>query len=283
MKSAPSRPYAWTMIAGLLLLASIPLSAQGGGEELRLLRENRALKVKLDSLQRIVDKYDKVDQVWAQLSGLETDDATWGAGISSLDRDMPEDERLVASSLSDLFPEMGIRYDRSVYERIGEYSRGKNAGILAGAFSRLKKRMPGFEQVFRKHGVPVELIPLCVVESAVSRDALSPAGAAGMWQLMPETARGYGLRVDSEIDERYYVDRSTEAAARFLLDLKKTLGSWPLAVMAYNCGAARVRKAVIDTGSSDPWRVLSSLPEETQAYLPSLLAVGYLYSATARK
>ena len=137
--------------------------------------------------------------------------------------------------------------------------------------------MPEFERAFRKYGVPVELIPLCVVESAVSRDALSPAGAAGMWQLMPETARGYGLRVDNEIDERYNVDRSTEVAARFLLDLKKTLGGWPLAVMAYNCGTGRVRTAIIKAGSVDPWAVLDYVPAETQAYLPSLLAVGYLY------
>ena len=261
----------------LCLLPSWAMTAQEGREELRLLRENRILRHRLDSLQRLVDRYGKVDGIWAELTGLEPEEDTWGNGVSSLDQDMPEAERILATRLAEIFPEMGIPYDNRIWERIGVYSRGRNAAILAGAFSRLRKRMPEFERTFRKYGVPVELIPLCVVESAVSRDALSPAGAAGMWQLMPETAQGYGLRVDTETDERYYVDKSTEVAARFLLDLKKTLGSWPLAVMAYNCGAARVRAAIIKAGAADPWAVLEYVPAETRAYLPSLLAVGYLY------
>ena len=77
-------------------------------------------------------------------------------------------------------------------------------------------------------------------------------------------------------DERFAVDKSTDAAARILRDLKKTLGSWPLAVMAYNCGAGRVRKAVIACGTTDAWTVWKRVPSETRAYLPSLIAVGYL-------
>ena len=97
-----------------------------------------------------------------------------------------------------------------------------------------------------------------------------------MWQLMPDTARRYGLRVGGGEDERYSVEKSTEAAARLLRNLKDDLGSWSLAVMAYNCGAARVRKAVMASGTTDAWVVWKRVPKETQAYLPALLAVGYL-------
>lgn len=111
----------------------------------------------------------------------------------------------------------------------------------------------------------------------MSSAAVSPAGAAGMWQLMPSTARQYGLTVDENMDERTDVRRSTVAAAMLLRDLYRDLGSWALAVMAYNCGAGAVTRArILSGGSADPWQILSRLPRETQGYLPSYLAVSYL-------
>lgn len=252
------------------------MMAQNRNEELRLLRENRVLRQQVDSLRRLLDRYEEVDGIWARLDGLESEDSSWGNGVSSLEAVMPEQERLAAARLAEVFPETGVRYDRRVLVRMGEYSRGRNAAILAGALGRMGARMPFFKSVFEKYGVPAELIPLCVVESAASPNAVSPVGAAGMWQLMPATAEAYGLRVDADIDERFSVEKSTDAAARHLRDLKRSLGTWPLAVMAYNCGAPRVRKAVIATGSTDPWTVMERLPAETRAYLPSLLAVGLL-------
>jgi len=252
--------------------------AQTPGAELRLMRENRRLRAEVDSLRLVVDYLTGMDAIWADLSDLEEDGASsWGIGISSLEElKLPEADRVIALRLRKVFPEMGIAYAPSVRERVAAYCRPRNAAMLSGSFRRLYERLPYFKEVFSRHGVPPELIPLCVVESAVSRRALSPAGAAGMWQLMPDTARGYGLRVGGGEDERYSVEKSTEAAARLLGDLREGLGSWALAVMAYNCGAARVRKAVMASGTTDPWVVWKRVPRETQAYLPSLLAVGYL-------
>ena len=244
----------------ILLFAPCLLRGQGNATELRLLRENRRLQEQVDSLRRIVESLGAMDELWADLTGID---------------DSGQD-RLVAGRLVSVFPMMDIAYHPSVGDRLAGYGRGRNAVILSRAFSRLRGRMDYFRKVFAEYGVPEELIPLCVVESAVSREAVSKAGAVGMWQLMPDTARGYGLRVDREEDDRYSVERSTVAAAKVLRDLQKNLGSWPLAVMAYNCGAARVRKAVIQSGTSDPWEVLKCVPAETKAYLPSLLAVGYL-------
>ena len=251
--------------------------AQTSESELRLLRENRKLQAEADSLRLLVEYLTGMDDIWAQLSELEDDGASWGDGISSLeDLSLPQAERLIAVRLRRVFPEMSISYAATIRDKVAGYCRPRNAAMLGGSFRRLNERMPYFREVFFRYGVPVELIPLCVVESAVSRRALSPAGAAGMWQLMPDTARRYGLRVGGGEDERYSVEKSTDAAARILRDLKESLGSWSLAVMAYNCGAARVRKAVMASGTTDPWIVWKRVPKETQAYLPALLAVGYL-------
>ncbi len=73
-----------------------------------------------------------------------------------------------------------------------------------------------------------------MAESGLQYDALSHAGARGIWQLMPETARQYGLRVDKYIDERLNFERSTRAAAAYLVALKKKFGNWTLAAAGYN-------------------------------------------------
>ena len=260
-----------------LIIGTIPICAQVNATEVSLLRENRRLKAKVDSLQRLLDATGAVDELWSSLSGLDESGNDWGSGVSSfMDEALSDQDRIVAERLAALFPEMKIPYNEAVRKRISGYLSGRNPALLSGAFRRLRARRTEFERVFWQYGVPVELIPLCVVESAVSINAVSPAGAAGMWQLMPSTAEGYGLRVDGSVDERFSVEKSTDAAARVLRDLKKTLGSWPLAVMAYNCGAGRVRRAVITYETTEPWAVWRGVPSETQAYLPSLLAVGYL-------
>lgn len=268
--------YLALLIIGFIA-GAIPMCAQGNATEVSLLRENRRLKAKVDSLQKLLDATSAVDELWSSLSGLDESGNDWGSGVSSfMDEALSEQDRVVAERLAALFPEMKIPYNEAVRKRISGYLSGRNPALLSGAFRRLRTRRSEFERVFRQYGVPVELIPLCVVESAVSINAVSPAGAAGMWQLMPSTAEGYGLRVDGSVDERFSVEKSTDAAARVLRDLKKTLGSWPLAVMAYNCGAGRVRRAVVTYETTEPWTVWRGVPSETQAYLPSLLAVGYL-------
>ena len=260
-----------------LVLMTIPAVCQQGGAELRLMRENARLRQQVDSLTAVVRSLSEVDAIWAQLSGVEEGDSDWGSGVSSLEENsLPEEERLIAGRMAGLFPEMALAYNSTVRERIASYCKPRNAALLAGALKRLRRHLPYFREVFSKYGVPEELIPLCVVESAVSLHAVSPVGAAGLWQLMPTTAEGYGLRVDSKADERFSMEKSTDVAARVLQDMKRQLGSWPLAVMAYNCGTGRVRSAVIAAGTSDPWTVWKKVPKETQAYLPSLLAIGYL-------
>ncbi|MCD8498437.1 MAG: lytic transglycosylase domain-containing protein [Alphaproteobacteria bacterium] len=87
---------------------------------------------------------------------------------------------------------------------------------------------PIFEHYLTIYGLPKELMYLAIVESALDPTAKSPVGAAGLWQLMPHTARQYGLRVDGAVDERFDPYRSTEAAVRLLADLYKDYRDWRL-------------------------------------------------------
>jgi membrane-bound lytic murein transglycosylase D len=121
---------------------------------------------------------------------------------------------------------------------------------------RLSRRyLPVMERIFREEGVPLELTRLPLVESSFELRARSKAGAAGIWQLMPATGRLF-LRVDRSVDERWDPIAATRAAARFLGGLHDRLGTWPLAITAYNHGPEGVARAVRTTGTTDIARIV---------------------------
>ena len=127
-------------------------------------------------------------------------------------------------------------------------------------------------RAIQAEGLPEQLFAVPLVESGFNPFALSSKGARGLWQLMPETARRFGLRVDSVLDERTDPLRSTAAAIAYLKELYGTLGSWPLALAAYNAGPGRVA-AAIQRGAPDFTSMAARklLPEETLRYVPLVL------------
>lgn len=130
------------------------------------------------------------------------------------------------------------------------------------------------EKVLDDHRLPRGLAYLPVIESAYLPTLTSRAGAHGIWQFMPDTAREYGLRVDWWIDERADPEKSTRAAAAFLRDLHAKFNDWPLALAAYNCGPGRVKRALDNTGATTFWQLLdqTALPKETRGYVPTFFA-----------
>ena len=126
-------------------------------------------------------------------------------------------------------------------------------------------------RVLREQGLPEDLIWVSLVESGFDPAIRSPAGAAGLWQLMPDGARIYGLVVDRWIDERLDPERSTDAAARYLADLHRRFGAWELALAAYNMGYGGLLAAIRKYNTNDYWelsRFESGIPFETALYVP---------------
>jgi membrane-bound lytic murein transglycosylase D len=145
---------------------------------------------------------------------------------------------------------------------------------LQGAIDRFRQLKPTLEPILRSEGIPAEFSAIVLVESGGIASALSPKGARGVWQLMPDTARRYGLVVDRGHDDRFDVIKSTHAAARYLRDLYTKFGNWSLALAAYNAGELTVTNAM-RRGSSRDFGWLSAkarLPLETRRYVPAIIA-----------
>lgn len=145
-----------------------------------------------------------------------------------------------------------------------------------------KYYMPIFEETFRKYDLPLELKYLSIIESALNPNAVSRVGATGMWQFMYATAKGYGLEIDSFVDERRDPFKSVDAAARYLRDAYHIFGDWSLAISSYNCGSGNVNKAIKRAGGRrDFWDIYPYLPKETRGYVP--LMVGAMYAINYAK
>jgi soluble lytic murein transglycosylase-like protein len=122
--------------------------------------------------------------------------------------------------------------------------------------------------------LPLEVLSVALVESGFNPLALSPKGARGIWQLMPDTARRYGLTVAPGDDQRIHPEHATRAAARYLQDLYRMFGDWELALAAYNAGEGRVQQAIERAGVRDFNELARRklLPLETRNYVPAVLA-----------
>jgi membrane-bound lytic murein transglycosylase D len=125
--------------------------------------------------------------------------------------------------------------------------------------------------------MPEDIKYLAVIESALNPNAVSRAGAVGMWQFMYGTAKLYNLKVNKEIDERKDIYKSTMAAAAYLKNSYNRYGNWMLALASYNCGPGNVDKAIYRSGGKkDFWEIMNYLPRETRGYVPAFIAAMYV-------
>jgi len=136
---------------------------------------------------------------------------------------------------------------------------------------------PVFEEALQRYGMPSELKFLACIESGLRQNAYSRAKAAGLWQFMPATGMICGLEINSFIDERYDLYKSTDAACKYLLQLYNTFKDWPLAIAAYNCGPGNINKAIARSGGRRTfWEIYNFLPAETRSYVPLFIAATYI-------
>lgn len=183
--------------------------------------------------------------------------------VGDLDRDLsPEDARTV---------ELHFKY--FVHEKRGTFER---------FLERTSRFLPYIRKVFTERGIPPDIAYLAMVESGGNPNAISPAGAVGLWQFMPFTGKKFDLTQDSWVDERRDPYKATYAASDYLLKLYNDFAKWNLAVAAYNAGEGKIGRAVNGTGATDFFDLCrldcqleesARLKTETRDYVPRLIAI----------
>jgi membrane-bound lytic murein transglycosylase D len=165
--------------------------------------------------------------------------------------------------------------DEDIIERFVQNLLTNRREWLQAVLDRSRPYRPVIAAELAERGMPRELQFLPALESGFQPRAVSPKGAAGLWQLMRNTAEPYGLRMDEWIDERRDFTRATRAALGKLEDGYRQFGSWEMALAAYNAGAARMSRIVRDQGTANYWelRDRGALPRETAAFVPQFAAL----------
>ncbi len=182
---------------------------------------------------------------------------------------VPEDLSFAGEHMPLENPDILERMDRELL--VNTYWQSN--GLLM--FKRAQKYFPIIEPILAKYGVPDDFKYLAVIESGLT-NAVSPAGARGVWQIMKTTGRENGLEVNDNVDERYHLEKATEVACKYLLRAKAKLGSWTLAAAAYNAGNAGVSRRLKEQGVSGYYDLL--LGEETGRYVFRIVALKEILS-----
>ena len=279
-----------------------------GGNKKQIKEENEVLRSELDSLQLLLDHYRgqaSLDE--REIAALEhemeengfeyTTEATdsllhlWYRNTLTSDFDAVNEYNMdsvrFSSNVSDaemmrrlsaMNSFINLPYNDVVKNYIILYSERMTSrmGRVLGLSSYY---FPIFEDILLRNGLPQELKYMAIIESMLNPVATSRAGARGIWQFMYQTGTGYGLEINSFVDERLDVEKAVDAAARYLRDAYRTFGDWALAISSYNCGAGNVSKAIRRAdGKRDFWSIYPYLPKETRGYVPAF--VGAMYAMT---
>ena len=300
--------------AAFLALQAMDASAAAKPEKVnknKLIQQNTQLQSELDSLKAEIEKYQaelrKTDSVANAL--LDFYDANsqyksnlkfefsqesydsllniWYAQKLNSEVELDVESTDTAAFLSNVPDSVYIKrieqmnsfitlpYNDIVKNHIIRYSE-KMPATMGRILGMCEYYMPIFQETFDRYGLPEELMAMAIIESALNPLAVSRAGAKGMWQFMYQTAKMYGLHIDSFVDERLDPVKSADAAARYLRDAYAIFGDWNLAIASYNCGAGNVNKAIRRSGSRKFWDLWAFLPRETRGYGPAF--VGALYT-----
>ena len=137
-------------------------------------------------------------------------------------------------------------------------------------FKKANKYFPIIEPILKKNNIPDDFKYLALIESGLD-NVVSPAGAAGFWQILKGTAREHGLEVNSAIDERYNLEKSTQIACEYLNDAYTKFGNWTMAAASYNMGKNGARRRILEQGTNNYYNL--HLNSETGRYVFRIIAV----------
>ena len=200
-----------------------------------------------------------------------------GSTVSNVEdeNDFPQGYRIISPPVPDELYFCGERVPMDnfeVYERIDRElivnTYFHSATILA--MKRANRWFPVVEPILEANGTPDDMKYLMIAESGIT-NAISPAGATGYWQFMEEAALKYGLEVDSEVDERYNMEKATEAACRYLNEAYDLFGSWTMAAASYNTGIENVQKQIERQKAKNYYNLVFS--EETLRYIARAVTI----------
>jgi membrane-bound lytic murein transglycosylase D len=177
--------------------------------------------------------------------------------------------------VSSISHDLPLTVNDPVLSYVNYFKTARGSAIVETGLRRAGRYREMVQRVLREEGMPQDLIYLAQAESAFLPQAVSRAGARGMWQFMSFAGRKYGLQKTWWVDERQDPEKATHAAARDLRDLYGQFGDWYLAMAAYNSGAGAVQHAIERTGYADFWELYrrNVLPRETKNYVPIILAL----------
>lgn len=308
------------VISALIISMSIQLDAQNAGflfgrpTRKQLLKENADLKTALDSLQVLLDSFehrryledseliavmegnseaeaddtvytaemrDSLLQLWYKNSTIVNYDALHEYDMDSVRFSSNVSDEEMMRRLEAMNSFISLPFNENVKNYIILYSE-KMPSRMGRVLGLSNYYFPIFEDILNRYDLPEELKYMAVVESMLNPTATSHAGAKGIWQFIYRTAKSYGLEINSYVDERMDIEKSMDAAARYLRDAYRIFGDWALAISSYNCGAGNVSKAIRRAGGSkDYWAIYRYLPRETRGYVPAF--VGAMYAMTYSK
>ena len=140
---------------------------------------------------------------------------------------------------------------------------------------RSHRYFPVIEPILARYGIPDDFKYIAVAESDLS-NVISPARATGFWQFMEDTGKEYGLEINREVDERYHLEKSTEAACRYFLKSYERFGNWTMVAASYNRGSTGIDKQIEIQGQNNYYDLL--LPDETSRYIFRILSFKTIFS-----
>lgn len=185
-------------------------------------------------------------------------------------------DSVYASRLASLPRIIPMPYNNVVRDCIDLYTE-RRRNLVRYMLGMADYYFPIIEEVLDKHGLPIELKYLAVVESALNPVALSRVGACGLWQFMLPTGKQYGLTINSLVDDRRDPVKATEAACAYFKDMYAIYKDWSLVMASYNCGPGNVNKAIKRSGGkTNFWDIFPYLPKETRSYVPLFIAANYV-------